>query len=361
MDKVRVAILGQGRSGRNIHAANLSKMGDMYEIVAITESLPERRERAKKEYGCEILSDYTELFKKEYKLDLVVNALPSHFHVPVSLDLLKHGFNVLSEKPAAKTAAEIDELIKTAKENNVLYAIFQQSRYAPHFVEAIRIIKSGVLGRIIQISMENNAFARRWDWQTVQAFNAGSLYNTGPHPVDQALRFLDYDGMPNVTCFMDCVNTFGDAEDYVKLILSAPGRPIIDIEISSCCPYPAHFLSIHAERGGLKASTSHIDYTYYVPKEAKDQHLIMTPLSKTDGTPAYCGEHLEMHTVSWEAPPPDDGSQSFELNTGAFYTMLYNVLKKGGKLEITPEQVRQQIAVMEEAHRQATLPVTVKP
>ena len=37
---------------------------------------------------------------------------------------------------------------------------------------------------------------------------------------------------------MDRANSYGDAEDHVKLILSGEGHPLIDIEISSCCGYP---------------------------------------------------------------------------------------------------------------------------
>ena len=358
MKKIRLAILGQGRSGRDIHASNLVKMGDIYEIAVIVDPMEDRRERARKEFGCETLTDYRELSGAYRRLDLVVNATPSHFHVPVSLDLMRRGLNVLCEKPLARTAAEVDGLIRASKENNVLLAVFQQSRFSPLFVEMKRIIDSGVLGRIIQISMQTNGFARWWDWQTVQENNAGSLYNTGPHSVDQALRLLDYDGMPDVKCYMGCVNTFGDAEDYVKLLITAPGKPVIDLEISCCNAYPAYSVNIHAQYGGLKVDGDRIDYKYYSPAEAPEQKLTLTPIMKDDGTPAYCVEDLVMHEESWSLPP--EHPELFESNTISFYKMLYNVLVNGGTLEITPEQVRQQIAVMEEAHRQNPLPVLVR-
>ena len=50
--------------------------------------------------------------------------------------------------------------------------------------------------------------------------NGGNLMNTGPHPLDQALQLFG-EGMPRVACFMDRANTLGDAEDFVKVILSA--------------------------------------------------------------------------------------------------------------------------------------------
>ena len=358
MEKIRVAILGQGRSGRDIHGYHLKEMTDHYEIVAIADPLADRRERAKNEYGCAVYADYKEIFNLKGSVDLVVNATLSHMHAPVTLEFLNQGFNVLSEKPFARTPEEIDELVAAAEKNNVLLAIFQQSRYAPYFQEVKRIIQSGVLGEIIQITFENNSYQRRWDWQTVQDFNAGSLYNTGPHPVDQALHLLDYDGMPDVKCYMRSVNVYGDAEDYVKLIITAPDKPVIDLEISSCCPYPNGAILIHAKNGGLKATPSKIEYKYIVQEDSPDQKLILTPLKQADGTPAYCREELVWHEKVWEAP--QDRGGFFQSNTIDLYKMIYGVLKEGKPLDITPAQIRQQIAVMVEAHKQNPMPKKVK-
>jgi predicted dehydrogenase len=339
-------------------------MQEKYQIAAIVEPLAKRRERAEKEYGCALFSDYKELFGHASEYDLVVNSTPSHLHVPVTLDLLKNGFNVLCEKPFAHTAAEVDEMIETAKKNNRVLAVFQQSRFMPSFKEVKRILDSGILGRIIQISMNYNGFGRRWDWQTIQEYNAGSLYNTGPHPVDQLLQLLDYDGMPDVKCYMDRVNTFGDAEDYVKLIMTAPDKPIIDLEISSCNPYPQAHYNIQAQYGGLSGNESRLDYKYYVRETAPEQHLTREPIENPDGTPAYCREKLEWVEKSWTA----GGKESAESSdtsyvpkeppadpAKAFYNMLYEHIVNNAPLEVTLQQVRQQIAVMEECHRQNPL------
>ena len=39
----------------------------------------------------------------------------------------------------------------------------------------------------------------------------------------------------------------------------------------------------------------------------------------------------------------------------AYYDHIYAVLREGAKLEITPQQVRVQVAVVEECHRQNPL------
>ncbi len=262
MKTLNVGIIGQGRSGRDIHAYSLSKMPEYYNIAAVVDPLKERRNRAKEELGCDTYADYRELLDRT-DLDLIVNASPSHLHVPISMDILQSGFNVLCEKPLARRTEEVDALIKAAESSGKLLAVFQQSRFAPAFEKMGKVIESGILGRIVQISIAYNGFfSRRWDWQTLQENNGGNLLNTGPHPLDQALQLFGPDAQPQVTCSMDSANTFGDAEDYVKLLLQGEGRPTIDVEISSCCAYPGYTYNVQGTQGGLRGSTSHLEWKY---------------------------------------------------------------------------------------------------
>lgn len=182
MKKLRVAIIGQGRSGRDIHGRFLLTDTERFTVAAVVDALEERRERARREYGCDVYADYTELFGRK-GIDFVVNASYSHQHAPISLDLLKHGFNVLVEKPAAGSPEELQTMIDTAKSHNRMLAIFQQSRVAPYFERVQQVIASGVLGRLVQVSISFNGFNRRWDWQCCQDRIGGSLFNTGPHPL----------------------------------------------------------------------------------------------------------------------------------------------------------------------------------
>ena len=346
METLRVAVLGQGRSGLDIHCAWL-RNDERFKIAAVVDTLPERRKKANQFFGCEVYGDYQELFGRR-DIDLVVNALPSHYHPPVTVDLLRHGFNVMTEKPMARTAEQVNEMIQAAEESGKMLAIFQQSRFAGYYQKVKEVIASGKLGRIVQISIQFDGYARRWDWQTCQKFGAGSLYNTGPHPVDQALELLDYwDGMPDIFCKMDRVNTFGDAEDYVKLILTAPERPLIDVEISSCNAYPNYTYNIQGERGGLQGSITEMRWRYFKLEEAPKQHLITTPLMYPDGSPAYCTEQLVWYEESWKA---EEKETPFESAVGQMYGTVYEHLFHGKPLVVTPVQVRQQIAVMEKCH-----------
>src|SRR5438874_13841194 len=87
MSVLNVAIIGQGRSGRDIHGAHLSKEKERYRIVAVVDPLEDRRQRAEAEYRCETYADHRPLLQRD-DLALVVNASPSRFHVPLTLAFL---------------------------------------------------------------------------------------------------------------------------------------------------------------------------------------------------------------------------------------------------------------------------------
>lgn len=346
----KVGIIGMGRSGRDIHAAQLGVMKDQYIITAIADGFVDRHAPAIKEFGCRAYSGYKDMVAHE-TLDLVVNASPSDLHFSITLDLLNNGFNVLCEKPLAKTTKEVDQLIAASKTSGRLLAIFQQARYMPAFSQIRSIIDSGVLGRLVQIDFTNNNFARRWDWQTLQSNNGGNLSNTGPHPLDQALLLFGNDVEPSVTCRMDRTNTFGDADDYVKIILTGPGCPTIDMEISSCSAYPRPQFVIQGTRGGLQGNSKKLNWKYFKPEEAPQQELVSGPLVDQDGNPVYCRETLKWYEDSWEIPIADE-QKIKDTMSEKFYQMLYQSLAYGEPLDITPLQVRRQMVVMEQCRRQ---------
>ncbi|REE78528.1 putative dehydrogenase [Paenibacillus taihuensis] len=347
---LKVGIIGQGRSGRDIHGFNLAKLNRKFEIAAVADSLPERQQLAEKEFGCRAYGTWQEMIAAE-QLDLVVNASPSHQHVPISLELLNRGFHVLCEKPLARTSAEVDQLIEASERSGKLLAVFQQSRYMPAYVRIREVIASGVLGRIVQLDFTSNRFVRRWDWQTLQSNNGGSLLNLGSHVLDQALQLFGGDIMPEVTCVMDRANTFGDAEDYVKLVLRGEGRPTVDMEVSSCSMFPGDQFVIQGTNGGLRGNNERLEWRYFKPEEAPEQQLTTEPIVDKNGLPSYCRETLTWHSGNWELAL-EDGRDDYNYMAEQLYHMLYRAIVGGDPLEVTPQQVRQQLAVIEECRRQ---------
>ena len=183
--------------------------------------------------------------------------------------------------------------------------------------------------------------------------DAGNLLNTGPHPLDQALEMFGPKTYPEVFCVMDRANTSGDAEDHVKMMLRAPGHPVVDIEISSCCVYTPYVYQVYGTNGGLTGDHGHLEWKYFKPDEALQRSLEDGPTPDR----AYCSETLKWYEETWDSTPEE---LDFQYRVEKLYRRLYDHMVNGGAFEITMEQIRRQIAVIEECHRQNPLSKAVK-
>ena len=352
MKKLNLAIIGQGRSGRDIHGVYYrSEKNIYYNVKYVVEADAERRKRAEEEYpGCVALSSYKELFDKKDEIDLVVNASFSEMHYPIAKDLLEHGFNVLNEKPFAGTRLECDTLIKTAKENGAKMYVFHNTLYAPYYKHVLETIKSGVLGEIVQVNVYHNGFARRWDWQTLQKKVAGNAYNTGPHPFGVALGILGFDEDTRIV-YSDLKNTklsSGDADDYCKVLLKAPGKPLVDLEINSTDPYnDGVIIKIQAVNGGYKSGVQWFEYKYFVDEENPKKAVVEESLKNEKGLPMYCSEQL-----NWKQEKGEFDGNAFSVGTPSIYEEIYYNLTEGKPMTTTLEMARKIVEIIEAAHAQ---------
>ena len=355
MKKMNVAIIGQGRSGRNIHGKFFkSEANDFCKVVCVVEADEFRREKAAKEYGCDVVADYRELFERE-DIDVVVNASFSQMHAPITKDLLEHGFNVLSEKPFGRTAYECRELIRIAKSRGLVLAVFHQSLLSPAFLNVKNIIESGKLGRVFQINLKYSGFARRWDWQTLQSKCAGGLYNTGPHPIGQGLDLIGWDDNAKIAySYLTRALTSGDGDDCGKIIITAPDKPTLDIEVISADAYSSDYVfKIYGTKGTLVSTNSSYKMKYIPDLSAcPERPVVKGFLSDSEGAPVYCSEKLD---IAEEAG--DVKGTSFDSAVSDFYKMLYGSVMLGEALKITPEQAARVIEIIEECHARNPLSV----
>jgi len=353
MKKIRAAIIGQGRSGLNIHGKFfLSDTNDIVEVVAVVDKIEFRREKAKGLWNCDVYEDYTELFGRT-DIDLVVNASYSHMHAPITKDLLLHGFNVLVEKPFGRTWEETQELILIAEQKNLVLAAFHQSLFAPNYLKFKEIIRSGIIGDVHQVSLRYNGFAPRYDWQTLQCNVAGGMYNTGPHPLGIALDLLEWDPAANVAfAHMDTILTKGDGNDFAKVILTAPGRHITDIEVDSADASSSYTFKAMGNLGAVTISGNNYKIRYVKAEELPNHELIRESLANEAGEPIYCPNKITWYT--------DEGSvtgDAFDSAVKKFYKMMYDRIVDGKPLEITPKMASEVIRIEETIHAMCPLPV----
>ncbi|MBO5925974.1 MAG: Gfo/Idh/MocA family oxidoreductase [Clostridia bacterium] len=354
MKKLNVAIIGQGRSGKDIHGWYfLGENNKYFQVKYVVEADEYRRGVAEKTYeGCKTFADYRELFNVN-DIDVVVNASYSEMHYPITKDLLLHGKNVLVEKPFGRSLYECEELMKIAREKGVVLSVFQQSFYAPFYQFALETIKSGKIGEVKQINLHYSGFSRRYDWQTLQKKCAGGVYNTGPHPIGLGLGFLDFDKNVEVV-FSRLANAIstGDADDYAKIIFTAPQKPVVDVEISSIDEYATYLLKIQGTRGTLKSTLTEYEMTYVKEEELPDQPVSETFIQDENGNPMYCLNKLIKHKESGKF----DGT-AFDVGTITFYEQLYYKILEGKEMSVTPQMAAAVIAIAEKVHADNPLPL----
>ena len=349
--RLRVGIAGYGRSGCGIHARWLREDPEKYEIVAVCDTKKAFRDEAKEDFGCKVYTDWKPLLE-ETKMDLFINALPSHLHVKPTIEALRRGNHVVCEKPLATKVKDFDRMVEAAKKAKKAFIPFQNSRFFPFFRKMREVLDSGVLGELVHVRSTWGAYARRWDWQTLQEFNGGNLLNTGPHPMDHAIMLFGKKS-PKVFCRMKAEHpSGGDAENFCHLTLYGGAKdPVIDVQLNSFLAYPpADMYSLSCTRGGLAGGPDGLRWKYFDPKKTSAPKMWKNWSDKR----AFCGEKLPWVEKTWT--PAKHEKDSFNHNSRAFYDNVHDVIVKRGRQIIRHDEVRRQLAAIEECHRQNRLP-----
>ena len=343
---VNVGIAGLGRSGWSIHADTLDTLPDKYRIVAVSDHLEERRRDAETRFGCRSYKEFSDLIG-DGEVELTVVATPSRFHAGNAVEALRVGKSVVCEKPMAIDVREADTMLEAAVSSGGFLTIFQNRRYSSDFLAVKEIIESGVLGRIVLVRIAFHGFSRRWDWQTLKKNGGGTLNNTCPHPIDQALVLLSghlkKDELPEVHCLRDRVLALGDADDHVKLALTVPSGLTIEIEATSACAYPRDRWLVMGSQGGLTGTGSLLEWKYFEPKELPPRVLTEEP------TP---DRSYNRDNIPWKIESREVTEKSGDSGR-LYYLDLYERIQSGGPPAVSPESVRKQIQILEECRRQA--------
>lgn len=195
MTAIRVALVGFGTSGERFHWPLLRQCPQLAVVAAVTGN-PERGERARNLIpGATVVSSLESLLSDGPAFDLGVVATPPATHVRLASLLLRHGASVVLEKPAATTAADVEELVARAEAAGLALCGFMNRRYDGDVLSLAAALQSGVLGEPVHLTStwERPApvvLAEPLQTCTPPRVDSGALMNTGSHLVDQALVLL---------------------------------------------------------------------------------------------------------------------------------------------------------------------------
>jgi predicted dehydrogenase len=141
-------------------------------------------------------------------VDIVIVATTNDALTPVARAALDAGKHVLVEKPAARTVAQLDELITTATERRLRVRVGFNHRYHPALQKARQLVDAGDVGPLMFLRGRYGHGGRlgyEREWRANPAISGGGeLIDQGVHVIDLARWFLgelpSIDGLAT-TCF----------------------------------------------------------------------------------------------------------------------------------------------------------------
>ncbi|MGH7701003.1 MAG: oxidoreductase [Gemmatimonadales bacterium] len=123
-------------------------------------------------------------------IDLVVIATPNPSHHPIAQQCLLAGRHVVVDKPFTTTTAEAEELVRLAKAQRRVLAVYQERRYTGDFATVQQVVADGTLGRIVGYEAHFDRFRAELKpgaWREEPLPGSGVWFDLGPHLLDQAL------------------------------------------------------------------------------------------------------------------------------------------------------------------------------
>jgi predicted dehydrogenase len=162
-DQIGLGFIGTGirgmehfRAFQSIPGAREVAVADLYDG-----HLARARELAKNELFT--TKDYQAVLARK-DVDAVVIATPDHWHHKMTLDALAAGKHVYVEKPLAWSIEECRDVVAAAAKSDKLVQVGSQDKTSALTAKAREIVKSGALGKVNQVKMENHRNTPEGAW-----------------------------------------------------------------------------------------------------------------------------------------------------------------------------------------------------
>jgi predicted dehydrogenase len=197
MSRLRLAVIGAGHLGR-IHA-RLAAAASQVQLTAVVDPVPSAREGVAREFGAEPLADCRELFGQ---VDAAIVATPTSNHFHVASELLRGGVHVLVEKPITADLDEADQLVRLAKQRQLVLQVGHVERFNPGLAA-------------VEEKLYDPKFieARRLSGYTFRATDVGVVLDLMIHDIDVVLNLVR---SPVEHVEAIGVSVLGDHEDMVN-------------------------------------------------------------------------------------------------------------------------------------------------
>jgi predicted dehydrogenase len=249
-EPIRVGVIGFGLAGRIFHTAVIQATPGL-ELAAVVQR---SGDDAKKEYPEAHQARSVEELLADPGIRLVVIATPSYSHYELAKQCLREQRNVVIDKPFTLKSEEAAELIRTARHRKLLLTAYQNRRWDGHFRTLRSVIKGGELGRLVSFESHFDRFRpapRRDVWRESGGPGGGTLFDLGPHLIDEALTLF---GAPDtITASVRVEREHAAVDDAWDILLEYehPYRftAALRATLTACAPGPRYV--VHGTKGSF--------------------------------------------------------------------------------------------------------------
>ena len=229
MTKMRVGIAGYGIVGQRRRAFIDSH--PMLRTVAVSDIKLERKEMPN---GVKAYPQYQDLLTEN--IDVLFVSLPNYIAPEATIAGLKAGLHVFCEKPPGRNIQDIVDVIRVERQCSSLKLKYGfNHRYHDSVREAIRLINSGDLGRVINLRGvygKSKIISFESDWRTQRKLAGGGiLLDQGIHMLDMMRLFAGE--FEQVHSFIRNDYWHHDVEDNAYALMSTADNVIASIHSSA--------------------------------------------------------------------------------------------------------------------------------
>lgn len=189
-DDIKIGVIGAGRIAERFvpesEVVNYVKVVGVYDIDRDKASQFADRHKIAAVY-----QNYDELMNH---VDAVYVATPHLCHYAQCKEALQRKKHVLCETPLVLKGDEARELFALAEKNGVLLMEANKTAHAPAFNHLITMIKSGLIGEVVDINVsESKLWGERFTRELDASQAGGSMYEMGSYPLLPIIRLMGTD------------------------------------------------------------------------------------------------------------------------------------------------------------------------
>ncbi len=165
-----------------------------HEITAVYSRSIDKAKKFASKYGATAYESFDELLACG-RIDALYIATPHTSHVEYAVAALKAKIPVLCEKPAGVSAADVELLISTAKENNTYFAEAMWTWFSDTAINVKKWVKDGRVGEIrnVRIVHAFPGLSKKADSRVRDPMTAGgALLDIGIYPITYCYNLFGY-------------------------------------------------------------------------------------------------------------------------------------------------------------------------